>query len=343
MLIRPLREEEKDLHNSVVTHPLQSWQWGEFRKNTGLNVQRIGFFINGQIQDSIQVSFHSLPFFNKNVGYFPKGNMPNESQISALKQLAKENDAVFIKMEPNVCQRVGQNSAHSKIKKFLENHNSEAGRPLFTKHTFQIDLTQPEEDIFADLSSKTRYNTRLAHKKGVKIYENTSLEGLEQYLEILGETTHRQEFYAHQPDYFYKMWDTLGNNGIMRIFNAVYQEQILVSWIMFIFNNILYYPYGASRSIHREVMASNLMMWEMIKFGQQQNCYKFDMWGSLGPNPDKKHPWYGFHRFKKGYGGQLMEFLGTYDLIHNYPFYKIFRITDDLRWKYLRLKAKFRR
>ena len=82
-------------------------------------------------------------------------------------------------------------------------------------------------------------------------------------------------------------------------------------------------------------------MWEMIRWGKTQNCQQFDMWGSLGPNPDETNPWFGFHRFKKGYGGQLQEFIGTYDFVLDFPIYKLFRLADDLRWKLLRLKTKF--
>jgi len=106
---------------------------------------------------------------------------------------------------------------------------------------------------------------------------------------------------------------------------------------------VLYYPYGASRSAHRDVMASNLMMWEMIRFGKAQGCRMFDMWGSLGPEPDPNDPWFGFHRFKKGYGGDLVEFLGTYDLVLNEPLYKVFRVAENVRWKLLKLKARLRR
>jgi len=64
------------------------------------------------------------------------------------------------------------------------------------------------------------------------------------------------------------------------------------------------------------------------------------MWGSLGPDPDPKSPWSGFHRFKKGYGGELVEFIGSYDLVNDYPMYKIYTLAENLRWKFLRLKKK---
>lgn len=340
MLLRPLRDEERQLYNTVVGHPLQSWEWGEFRKQTGLKVERLGFFENAVLKKALQVTFHPIPVIGGTAGYFPKGFMPDEEQLAAVRQIAKKHEALFVKMEPNVAQKVGVPSGHQRIGEFLEANGATPGKPLFTKYTFQLSLNKDEDDLFAGLSSKTRYNVNLAAKKGVTIIENTSVDGMELYLQILEETTKRQGFYAHGPEYFRTMWKSLGESGMMRIFTAMYEGQALVSWIMFIFNGVLYYPYGASRSIHRDVMASNLMMWEMIRLGKQEGCRLFDMWGSLGPEPNPKDPWFGFHRFKKGYGGDLMEFLGTYDLVTNYPMYQVFQLGENLRWKYLRLKAK---
>lgn len=341
MIIRPLREEEKDMYNAAVHHPLQSWEWGEFRKQTGLKVERIGCFDNGKLIRAFQVTFHPIPLLSGyTLGYFPKGDMPDEEQLAALRQIGQKHNALFIKMEPNVGQKVGIPSAHANIARFLMDNGAQPGRPLFTRYSFLLDITPHEDKLFANLSSKTRYNVRLAIKKGVQIFENSTEEGLQQYIDILNETTKRQGFYAHTPDYFKTMWKQLKDSGMVKIFNAVYEGKVLVSWIMFTFNDILYYPYGASRSENREVMASNLLMWEMILFGKRQNCKSFDMWGSLGPEPDPKDPWFGFHKFKKGYGGDLMEFIGTYDLVLNPPLYKLFRIAEDMRWKLLRLRTR---
>lgn len=343
MLLRPIREEERSLYDKIIQHPLQSWAWGEFRKKTGVEVERVGFFDNGKLVSALQIFFHKIPHFNGTAGYFPKGNMPDEEQISAIQQLGKRHNAIFVKIEPNVAQPVSGVSAFDEVKKFLVSQGAKPGRPLFTKYTFQLDLSHSEEKLFAQLSSKTRYNVNIAFKKGVEIFENSTEEGIERHLEILAETTARQGFYAHSPDYFRKMWETLGKSGMMRIFEATYEGTVLVSWIMFINNGTLYYPYGASRAVHRDVMASNLMMWEMIKFGKANNCKMFDMWGSLGPEPNEKDPWFGFHRFKKGFGGELVEFIGTYDVVINSSIYPAFRLAEDLRWTFLRLKAKLRK
>jgi len=137
------------------------------------------------------------------------------------------------------------------------------------------------------------------------------------------------------------MFETLSKTGMLHIFKATLDGQTLSVWIIFVFNGKLYYPYGASSREHHEVMANNLLAWKVIQFGKAQGCTVFDMWGSLGPNPDQNDPWYGFHKFKEGYGGKLVQFVGSYDLVLNTSMYKIFLIVDNLRWKFLRLKTRF--
>lgn len=342
MLLRPITEDEKARYNQVVHHPLQSWEWGEFRKKTGVEVERIGFFQGGQLQKAIEITFHPIPFLGKTAGYLPKGDMPDQEQLAAIKQIGKQHNALFIKIEPNVAAKVSATtSAHTKVGEFLMEQGAVPGKPLFTKYTFQLDLTQPEEKLYANLKQKTRYNINVAYKKGVTIVEDSSEQGIETYLEILAETTKRQGFYAHGPEYFREMWKTIGQSGMIRIFQAVYEETVISSWIMFVFDDVLYYPYGASRDLHRNVMANNLMMWEMIRFGKSIGCHMLDMWGALGPDADPKSSWYGFHHFKEGYSGDLIEFLGTFDIVLDPQLYKVFRFADDWRWKLLRFKTKF--
>lgn len=341
MLIREIFPQEKDLYNQVVNHPLQSYEWGEFRKKTGVKVERLGFFDQGKLKSAVQITFHKVPILDRYVGYFPKGDTPDGDQMAALLQLAEKYRAISIKLEPNVKKPLENKSEDEPSVKFLHKFQVEEGRPLFTRYTFELDLTKSEDELLALQSSKTRYNLNLAKKKGVEIIEDTTANGLEDYLQILAETTKRQGFYAHTPEYFRQLFETLKDGKMMHIFKAVYEGKTLVVWIVFVFNGKLYYPYGASSGEHREVMASNLMMWEVIRFGQAQGCTSFDMWGSLGPEPDPKSPWFGFHRFKKGYGGELVEFIGTYDLVHDYPAYKLYTLAEDLRWKFLRFKKKF--
>lgn len=341
-MIRPLKDDELQQFNQVVSHPLQTWEWGEFKKQMGQAVERVGFFSNGKLAKTLQVTFHEIPILGGTAGYLPKSFMPDEEQLETLRQLGEKHRATFIKIEPNIAHPANSSSAFDTIISFLNNNGAQAGRPLFTRYTFIIDLTKSESELLESMSQKTRYNVNLAQKKGVKIVENSTNEGMETHLKILAETTKRQGFYAHSPNYFQTLWKVMQSGGMLKIFEARYQNDVVASWIVFILNGVLYYPYGASTTKHRDVMANNLLLWELIRFGKSQGCHSFDLWGALGPEEKSSHPWYGFHRFKAGYGGTLMEYLGSFDLVLQPTQYKIFRVAESARWKWLRLRAKLK-
>jgi len=347
MIIRPITEVEKVNFDQVVTHPLQSWAWGEFRQETGVEIRRLGRFSNKQLKDGYQITLHPVPKTKFKIGYFPKGPMPDEAMLAALKELGQAENCLFIKLEPNVAAPINsvenQPDSWQTIKTFLLKHGCKPGRPLFTKYSFQIDLSQSETELLAQMKPKTRYNIGLAEKKGVKIIEDSTDTGFEDYLQLRALTLKRQNFFDHTEAYKWQMWHQLQAAKMAHLFKAVYQDQVLAAWVVFKFKDQLYYPYGASSDQHREVMASNLLMWQVIKFGQAQNCKIFDTWGSLGPQPNPKNPWYGFHRFKLGYGGQLVEFLGSFDLVIQPQLYPLYRLAESLRWQALRLIGRWRR
>ena len=141
ILIRPLDNKERATYNAVVKHPLQTWEWGEFRRKTGIEVERFGIFDGNRMTGGMQVTFHPIPHLSYTIGYFPKGAMPDQDQLHALKDLAMRKKALFIKLEPNVASAVGAPSGHNAIRKFLQDHDAIPGRPLFTKYTFILDLS----------------------------------------------------------------------------------------------------------------------------------------------------------------------------------------------------------
>ncbi len=310
------------MKNYSVNHPLQSESWEEFRKKTGIKT----ITING-----ILITIHKIPYVSWTIGYIPKGPLPDKEMILELKRIGKEEKCIFIQLEPDVL-------AISNFKFQISNLGLRpAAHPLFTKYTFILDLTKSEEELLKAMHPKTRYNIKIALKHDVKIIEDNSDEAFEEYLKLTKQTTKRQGFYAHTEEYRRLMWTTL-KNKIAHLFLAKYKEKTLVAWILFIYKDTLYYPYGASSTLHRETMASNLMMWEVIKFGKKLGLKKFDMWGSLSANPDKNDPWYGFHRFKEGYGSKLIEFVGSFDLVIIPFLYQVYKILDKVRWTFLKIK-----
>lgn len=340
MFYRSLQPEDVSLYESLARHPLQSYAWGEFRATTGVKVERLLGFNDHQATSQLQVTFHSLPHLPYTVGYYPKGDSPTIDELQALKQLGQQYQAIFIKLEPDLSTPPVTQESLATAQNLLTTNGCQLGRPLFTPYSFILDLTQSTDQLLAAMKSKTRYNLKVAQKHGVTVVEDSTNAGFADYLKLLRLTTKRQGFYAHTEKYQQNMWRHLSQAGTAKILKAVYQGEVLVAWILFLYKHKLYYPYGASSRAHREVMASNLLMWEAIKFGQQHGATSFDLWGALGPDPDPKDPWFGFHQFKAGYGGAHAHFVGSFDLVLNYPLYQIYRTLERWRWRLLRLKSR---
>lgn len=293
-----------------TSHPLQSVPWGEFRRAMGVDVVRL---------HNWQLSFHKIPCTSWTIGYFPKGPTVTKEMIDTLETLGKEKNAIFIQIEPNVT------SGNALL--------PPSHHPLFTKYTFILDLTKSEDQLLAAMHPKTRYNIRIAQKHGVVIAEDNS--AFETYLKLNQETHQRQKFYAHNEIYHRRMWEALSPD-IAKLFTATYQHKILAAWIIFVWRDTIYYPYGASSREYSDVMAPTLLLWEIARWAKKKGYKKFDLWGALGPNPDPKDPWFGFHRFKSGFSPELVEFEGSYDLVLKPILYHLYTIADTVRWMYLR-------
>lgn len=341
-----ITEKQKKEYNSIVNHPLQSFEWGEFRRATGVKVIRRALLKNEKIVDGFTLTLHKIPGLSSSIGYLPKGNAPTQEVLEEFERIGREQKCVYIQLEPNI------------LRSQFTIHGSQlwpSFHPLFTKYTFILDLTKSEEELLKNMHPKTRYNIRLAQKKGVWVEEDNSEKGFEEYFRLSEDTIKRQGFYAHDKNYHKLLWKTLSHQTVdskrttnnrlsYHLFHAKYKDETdrvhtLTSWVLFIFHDTLYYPYGASSTMFREVMASNLMAWEAIRFGKKLGLSKFDMWGALGPNPNTQDPWYGFHRFKEGYGGELVEFAGNFDLVIRPALYQVLKVADKARWAYLKLRT----
>ena len=302
----------------MITHPLQTPAWGEFRKAMGIDVVRLHDW---------QLTFHKIPYAPWTVGYFPKGPAPTKKMADELQALGRHKHAIFIQIEPNTTAKVTLPPSH---------------HPLFTKYTFILDLTKSEDQLLAAMHPKTRYNIKVAQKHNVKITEDNSPAAFKEYLRLTQETTSRQRFYAHNKNYHKTMWEIMHKEGIAHLFTASYEGEVLSAWIVFVWGDTVYYPYGASGRNHREVMAPTLLLWEIARWAKQKGLKYFDLWGAMGPSsatdgPDVHDPWYGFHRFKQGFNPRLVEFAGSFDLVIRPFLYSFYTLADTIRWKFLKL------
>ena len=306
--------------NQIATHPLQTSAWMNFRKAWGNEILTTKWGI---------ITVHKIPFTKYKIGIFEKGPALTRVQLLELRKLAKENNLIFIKLEPSFAKTT---EGQAQLIKLLRNSGCVRGRRLFTPTTFWVDLNLSEEELLKGFSSKTRYNIRLAQRQGVKVVEDNSDKAFEKYLKLTFETAKRQGFYAHTEKYHRLMWQYLKPAGIAHLLTATYRGEVITAWILFVWKDFLYYPYGASTDKYKNVMANNLMMWEAIRLGRSLGLKTFDLWG--------REEGKGFTRFKEGYNPKVIEFIGSWDLVINKPLYYLYRIAEGLRWKFLRLKAR---
>lgn len=320
-MIKTVNLIEKENFNKIAPHPLQSWEWGEFRNEWGNKILREAGF---------QAIFSKIPYTSWRIGTVIKGPKPTDVMLTKLKQIGKEEGAIFIKLEPNVLR--------NEIDLSVLKKHCRKGKTLFTPTSFWIDLSPSEEELLKSFSSKTRYNIKVAQKHDVRVTEDNSDKAFERYLALTRETVERQHFYAHSEKYHKLMWKHLhedlikeGKEPVARLLTAKYKGEIVSTWILFVWHDFLYYPYGASTETHKEVMANNLMMWEAIRFGKKLGLKTFDLWG--------REEGKGFTKFKEGYNPKVVEFLGSWDLVIS-PLYFPYRLGEHLRWILLRVPAK---
>ncbi|MBI3366482.1 peptidoglycan bridge formation glycyltransferase FemA/FemB family protein [Candidatus Roizmanbacteria bacterium] len=324
--------------NNLAIHPLQAWEWGEARKKTGVEVLQFGEFKNNKLINVFQITIHSLVpnlyclTTHYKIGYLPRSKFPSRYVLEFLYDYGKKNKIIFIKIEPYVEKR--------NYKLPTTNYQLEkSSHPLFPEWTQIFDLTKSEEELLKNMHHKTRYNIRLAQKKGVVVKEMSNEKGFEIFSKLYFETCKRQQYYGHTPKYHKIVWESLKNN-IAHILIAFYNNTPTAAYELFYFKDILYYPYGGTSLEYRNVMAPNLLMWEAIRLGKKLGAKKFDMWGSSPPQYDQSHSWSGFTRFKEGYGGKFVQFVGSYDLVINPFIYKVYNFVYKLRELYLQLKKR---
>lgn len=318
MDLRQISDSQKKNFNKLVSHVIQSWEWGEFRKSLGLPLLRYGIFKNNKLVTAFQLTLHKIPFTKYYVGYLPKGPLPDKELIQALTEIGKKHNCAFIKIEPNVIKTEAVNLSPSP-------------KPYFTKYNYILDLTKSEDEILKKMHPKFRYNIKVAQKHGVVVEERDDEQALEDYLKLYFETTKRQGYLGHSPNYHRLVWKTLKQAGMARLLIAYYQKQPLTAWMLLRFQDTLYYPYGGSSTEYRNVMASNLVAWEAIKLGKRLKAKSFDLWGAGDPKLGEEDSYHGFTQFKSKIGADFVEYIGTYDLVFNPLVYQLFTFIDNVK------------
>jgi peptidoglycan pentaglycine glycine transferase (the first glycine) len=351
----PQRDHWNEILRALPTHHvLQTWEWGEFKQRYGWRAERLAFRHGDRIVAAAQILARQASPLPVSILYVPKGPALDYAdrplRIAVLRALAahaRRRRAVFIKIDPDVVLGTGIPGTDEDIRiptgvAFCQDLTAAgwrfSGDQIQFRNTVQLDLRQSDEDLLAVMKQKTRYNIRLAGRKGVEVRRG-SKDDLRLLFEMYAETAERDGFIIRPLSYYRNAWGAFMEAGLACPLIAEHEGEALGAVILFAFGDRAWYMYGASRDVHRDKMPNQLLQWEAMRWAKGRGATIYDMWGA--PNEfDEDDPMYGVWRFKAGFGGQVVRHIGAWDRVISRPWHWIYTFVIPL---YLHLRRSLKR
>jgi len=328
---------EPDLWNNALLklpyhHVLQSYEWGQFKARHGWKPLRLLFKKDGSVRAAASILQRRLFLLPLRIMYVPKGpvldysdNEVLECVLATLEDVAKRYHAIFIKIDPDVCLEDSSPPAVQVVTTLEQRGWRLSSEQIQFPNTVLIDLTHKEDDLLRAMKPKTRYNVRLAARRGIKVRIGGS-DDLDLFYEMYVETSARDRFIIRPFDYYRDVWQSFMEADLAQLLIAEYEGRPLAGLILFRFGEKVWYMYGASRNLHRNLMPNHLLQWEAIRWAKAQGCTVYDLWGA--PDIlDESDPLWGVYRFKEGFGGQFVRHIGAYDYPCSHLLYQFYTVV----------------
>jgi peptidoglycan pentaglycine glycine transferase (the first glycine) len=330
-------EWDEFLSHHPDAHILQTLEWGFLKDAFGWQSVRLA---SGGV--GAQLLFRSLPF-GFSVGYIPKGPLyPQGEPFPArgpfwteVDELCLSRRTVFLKVEPDIWEGSTLTEAGSRQLP-VPNGFQLSSQSIQPPRTLLIDLTGDEEQVLARMKQKTRYNIRLALKKGIVVRSSADIDGFYRLMQVTGG---RDSFGVHTLSYYRKAYELFHPRGACELLMAEFKGEPLAGLMAFANGRRAWYFYGASANEHRERMPTYLLQWEAMRWARGLGCTLYDMWGvpdeeegTLEANfATRSNGLWGVYRFKRGFGGRLSRAAGPWDRVYLPFIYGLYRWWTGMR------------
>lgn len=318
-------------------HLLQTAAWGNLKSAFGWQTERLVVDSDGGFTGA-QVLFRRLPlgFSLAYIGKGPVGagcspdSLVDQHQLTggrpfwtAVDELCRRRRVVFLKVEPDIWQASPDSEVPAGFR--LSPHTIQPPRTLV------IDLRGEEDQLLARMKQKTRYNIRLALRKGIVVRRSADLTAFYRLMQVTGS---RDGFGVHSLNYFQQAYDLFHPQGQCELLMAEYEGEPLAGLMVFARGRRAWYFYGASSDAHRERMPAYLLQWEAMRWARAQDCQVYDLWGVPDAEEtvleahftEKSEGLWGVYRFKRGFGGDLKRSPGPWDRVYNPLAYTVYRL-----------------
>ncbi|HLF25499.1 MAG TPA: peptidoglycan bridge formation glycyltransferase FemA/FemB family protein [Anaerolineae bacterium] len=316
-------------------HILQTSAWGELKSRFGWSAERIAVLSGERIAAGASVLFRRLPLRLGTLAYIPKGPIIDlddgeltATLLAGLDRLCRSRRALLLKLEPDALDA-------QPFARFGFRPSPHAIQP---PRTIVIDIARGEDDLLAAMHPKTRYNIRLASKKGVTVRAAVRAD-LPAFNALMQATGARDGFAVHAPAYYEWAFDLFAPASQAQLFLAEVAGQMIAGLFAFAHGQRAWYFYGASGEAHREYMPNHALQWHAIRWAKSIGCCEYDLWGI--PDADeatleaeylhRRDDLWGVYRFKRGFGGSVVRFAGAWDRVHNPLLYRIYLLALKYR------------
>lgn len=347
-------------------HLLQSWAWGELKRAFGWTPLRVALWDAAaeEILTGAQVLLRPLPALGLAMAYIPKGPVLDwddttsaEVFFAGLHAYLRSQRVAFLRLEPDLPKKVYPSALENgetppepcfpaaeeaplgglysaaqgqAVARQLRNIGFQPVLDHIQQlRTIMVDLTPDAEAITLRQHKTRRYNANLAARKGVTVRQARSLSDLERWYALFETTRLRDGFESRTFAYFRQVWDLLRPNGQAQLFLAEYDGKLLAGALVTLVGQQGIYLYAASSNEGRKLMPNDLLQREMMRWAKSQGATLYDLWG-IAETDDPADPLAGVTHFKRGWGGQVVEYLGAFDYIYAPVAYRVFRAGRTL-------------
>ena len=342
---RLLVEKATDWINAIRSlpnpHILQSWLWGEVKADFGWRPERyLWLDADDRPLAAAQVLQRELRLRGTamTVQYCPKGPLLDWAQtdlagwvLDDLAALARSRSSLQIKIDPDVTLAVGVPGeaddafvdSGQRLARLLGQRGWRASpEQIQFRNTMIVDLTRSEDELLAGMKQKSRYNLRLAGRRGVSVRRGSG-DDLDLLSQMYAHTAVRDEFTIREEDYYRTVWGRFLEAGLAQPLVAEVEGEPVAAVIPFRFSGKAWYLYGMSFDAHRDKMPNYLLQWEAIRWAKELGCHRYDLWGA----PDRfdpSDPLWGVYRFKDGFPASVVRTIGAWDFAPNPLRYQLY-------------------
>lgn len=253
--------------------------------------------------------------------YLPYGPVAETTKgfkdaIKNLEELGKQENAVFIRIEPRNPEF---------IKSFPK--NTKKSHDLNPKETWVLDLTGTEDEYKAKLPSRLLRYYRNREKNGIAIETSKNPDDIKYLLDLQKALAKEKNISTFSEDYL----KTELKQPFATLYLVKQNGNIVAAGLVFDHDKTRYNLQGAQTDEGRKLHATGILTIQLIEDAKNKGLELFDFWGIAPEGAPKNHPWAGFTNFKKTFDGREVDFAGTHDVILKPTKYKTYNLMRKIR------------